>query len=148
MRQKMKARKTPNPIATFDAPAAIGPYSQGVTIGNLLFISGQLPIDPSTGEFVEGGIREKTHQVIKNLEAIVKAANSDLSQVIKTTLFLMDMDSYSDVNEVYAQYFEKSLPARAVVQVAGLPRNSEIEMEAIVYLASIQMEGGDEEKKS
>jgi 2-iminobutanoate/2-iminopropanoate deaminase len=144
----MKARKTPNLISTSNAPAAIGPYSQGVTTGNLLFISGQLPIDPSTGEFVEGGIKEKTHQVIKNLEAIVKAANSDLLHVIKTTLFLVDMDSYSDVNEVYAQYFEKSLPARAVVQVAGLPRNSEIEMEAIVYLASIQMEGGDEEKKS
>ena len=131
----MKEQKTLNPISTSDAPAAIGPYSQGVVVGNLLFVSGQLPIDPSTGEFVPGGIKEKTHQIIRNLEAIAKAANSDLSHVVKTTLFLTNIADYSSVNDVYAQYFFSTLPARAVVQVSGLPKNSEIEMEAIVCLA-------------
>lgn len=130
----MVQQKDMNLISTSEAPAAIGPYSQGVKVNNFLFVSGQLPIDPSTGEFVEGGIKEKTHRVIKNLEAIAKAAGSDLAHVIKTTLFLADMNCYADVNEVYAQYFDKSLPARAVVQVAGLPRSADIEMEAIVRL--------------
>ena len=133
----MKEQKTPNIISTSDAPAAVGPYSQGLIAGNLLFISGQLPIDPSTGEFVTGGIKEKTHQIIRNVEAIAKAANTDLSNVIKTTIFLLNMADYSIVNDVYAQYFIESLPARSVVQVSGLPKNSEIEMEAILYLERI-----------
>lgn len=133
----MKEQKTPNLISTSDAPAAIGPYSQGILVGNLLFISGQLPIDPSTGDFVTGGIKEKTHQIIRNMEAIAKAASTDLSNVIKTTIFLLNMDDYSIVNDVYAKYFIESLPARSVVQVAGLPKNSEIEMEAILYLDGI-----------
>ena len=133
----MKEQKTPNIISTSDAPAAIGPYSQGLIVENLLFISGQLPIDPSTGEFVAGGIKEKTHQIIRNVEVIAKAANTDLSNVIKTTIFLLNMADYSIVNDVYAQYFTESLPARSVVQVAGLPKNSEIEMEAILYLDGI-----------
>ncbi|MBN1226474.1 MAG: RidA family protein [Deltaproteobacteria bacterium] len=124
-------------VSTSEAPQAIGPYSQGVIVGNLLFISGQLPIDPSTGDFVSGGIKEKTYQIIKNLEAIAKAANSDLSNVIKTTIFLSNMVDYPVVNDVYAQYFIDSFPARSVVQVAGLPKNSEIEMEAILYLERI-----------
>jgi 2-iminobutanoate/2-iminopropanoate deaminase len=131
----MAQEKNMHFISTQDAPEAIGPYSQGVKSNNLLFVSGQLPIDPLTGEFVEGGIKEKTHRVIKNLEAIAKAAGSDLAHVIKTTLFLTDINCYADVNDVYAQYFEKSLPARAVVQVAGLPKSADIEMEAIVQLA-------------
>lgn len=130
----MAQEKNMHVISTQGAPEAIGPYSQAVKSNNLLFVSGQLPIDPSTGEFVEGGIKEKTHRVIKNLEAIAKAAGSDLANVIKTTLFLTDINSYADVNDVYAQYFEKSLPARAVVQVAGLPKSADIEMEAIVQL--------------
>lgn len=130
----MEHQETLRAISTMGAPEAIGPYSQGVLSNNLLFVSGQLPIDPATGEFEKGGIKEKTHRVIKNVEAIAKAANSDLSHVIKTTLFLADMNDYGDVNEVYTQYFDQSLPARAVVQVAGLPRSAEIEMEAIVQL--------------
>jgi 2-iminobutanoate/2-iminopropanoate deaminase len=132
----MKQQKTAKLISTSAAPAAIGPYSQGVVAGNLLFISGQLPIDPSTGEFVKGGIKEKTHQIIRNLEAVAKAVNSDLSQVVKTTLFLVNLADYPAINEVYAQYFQGALPARAVVQVSGLPKNSEIEMEAIVCLSN------------
>jgi 2-iminobutanoate/2-iminopropanoate deaminase len=133
----MKEHKARDLVFTSEAPQAIGPYSQGVIVGNLLFISGQLPIDPSTGDFVSGGIKEKTHQIIRNLDAIAKVANSDLSKVIKTTIFLLNMSDYSSVNDVYAQYFNESLPARSVVQVAGLPKNSEIEMEAILYLERI-----------
>ena len=101
----MEHPKSMHYVSTLDAPAAIGPYSQAVKSNNLLFISGQLPIDPSSGEFVDGGIKDKTHRVIKNLEAIAKAAGSDLANVVKTTLFLTDMNCYADVNEVYAQYF-------------------------------------------
>ena len=130
----MKKHKVKDLVSTSEAPRAIGPYSQGVIAGNFLFISGQLPIDPSTGNFVSGGIKEKTHQIIRNLEAIAKAANSDLSNVIKTTIFLLNMSDYPSVNDVYAQYFKESFPARSVVQVGGLPKDSEIEMEAVVCL--------------
>jgi len=121
-------------IATPDAPSAIGPYSQGFACGDLLFISGQLPIDPVTGEFVTGGIEEMTHQVIKNTRAIAQAAGTDLNRAVKTTIFLTDLANFAAVNQIYAQYFTEILPARAVVQVTALPKGGEIEMESIVEL--------------
>jgi 2-iminobutanoate/2-iminopropanoate deaminase len=121
-------------VSTPLAPGAIGPYSQGVLAGNLLFISGQLPVDPKTGDFVQGGIEEKTHRVLMNVKAIVDAAGADLSCVAKTTIFLTDMSHFSTVNKVYAQYFSNVFPARSTVQVAALPKGAEIEVEAVVYL--------------
>jgi len=130
----MPSLNLPAPISTTQAPAAIGPYSQGVVAGNLLFISGQLPLDPETGEFVDGGIEEMTHQVIKSTRAIARAAGTDLGSTVKTTIFLTDLANFAAVNQVYAQYFTETLPARAVVQVAALPKGGEIEMESIVQL--------------
>ena len=121
-------------VSTAEAPAAIGPYSQGVVAGNLLFISGQLPLDPKTGEFVKGGIEEKTHRVLMNLRAIAEAAGADLSHVVKTTIFLTDLSNFSAVNKIYAEYFSGVFPARSTVQVSSLPKGGEIEVEAIVYL--------------
>ncbi len=121
-------------IATTAAPAAIGPYSQGVRVGDLLFVSGQLPLDPGTGEFVTGGIEAKTHQVIKNISAIVEAAGGDLSRVVKTTVFLKDMNNFVAMNEVYEKYFGATPPARSAVQVAALPKDADIEIEAIAHL--------------
>ncbi|MDM8544455.1 RidA family protein [Desulfococcaceae bacterium HSG9] len=121
-------------IATTAAPAAIGPYSQGVRVGDLLFISGQLPLDPETGEFVAGGIEAKTHQVIKNIRAIVETAGGDLSRVVKTTVFLKDMKNFVAMNKVYETYFGAAPPARSAVQVAALPKDADIEIEAIAHL--------------
>ena len=121
-------------VSTAEAPAAIGPYSQGVVAGNLLFISGQLPLDPKTGEFVKGGIEEKTHRVLMNLRAIAEEAGADLSHVVKTTIFLTDLGNFSAVNKIYAEYFSGVFPARSTVQVSSLPKGGEIEVEAVVYL--------------
>ena len=117
-------------IATEQAPRAIGPYSQAVRAGNLVFASGQIPIDPATGEFVAGGIAEQTEQVLRNLTAVFEAAGLKLSHVVKTTVFLADMDDFSAMNEVYARFFGENPPARATVQAAGLPRNAKVEIEA------------------
>jgi 2-iminobutanoate/2-iminopropanoate deaminase len=121
-------------IATTAAPAAIGPYSQGVRVGDLLFISGQLPLDPETGEFVTGNIEAKTHQVIKNIRAIVEAAGGDLGRVVKTTVFLKDMQNFVAMNKIYEQYFGTTPPARSAVQAAALPKDADIEIEAIAHL--------------
>jgi 2-iminobutanoate/2-iminopropanoate deaminase len=121
-------------ISTTEAPAAIGPYSQAVTAGKMMFISGQLPLDPKTGEFVEGDIQDKTRRVMENIQAVAKAGNAELSNVVKSTIFLTDMGDFAQVNEIYAEYFQGVLPARAVVQVSGLPKGAEIEMEAILCL--------------
>ena len=121
-------------IATTAAPAAIGPYSQGVRVGDLLFISGQLPLAPGTGEFVTGGIEAKTHQVIKNVRAVVEAAGGDLSRVVKTTVFLKDMKNFVAMNKVYEKYFGAAPPARSAVQAAALPKDADIEIEAIAHL--------------
>jgi 2-iminobutanoate/2-iminopropanoate deaminase len=121
-------------VSTAEAPAAIGPYSQGVVAGNLFFISGQLPLDPKTGEFVKGGIEEKTHRVLMNLRAIAEEAGADLSHVVKTTIFLTDLSNFSAVNKIYAEYFSGVFPARSTVQVSSLPKGGEIEVEAVVYL--------------
>ena len=122
-------------IATDDAPRAIGPYSQAVRAGNLVFASGQIPIDPATGQFVGGGIAEQTEQVLRNLTAVFKAAGVGMNQVIKTTVFLADMDDFTAMNEVYGRFFGEDPPARATVQAARLPRDARVEIEAIAAVA-------------
>jgi len=118
-------------IATDRAPRAIGPYSQAVRAGKLIFASGQIPIDPSTGEFVAGGIAEQTEQVLRNLTAVFEAAGIGLAQVVKTTVFLADMEDFVAMNEVYGRFFAQQPPARATVQAARLPRDARVEIEAI-----------------
>lgn len=121
-------------IATDQAPRAIGPYSQAIRAGNLLFCSGQIPIDPATGEFVSGGVAEQTEQVMRNLSAVLKAGQSSLKQVVKTTVFLADMDDFTAMNEVYGRFFGENPPARATVQAARLPRDAKVEIEAIALI--------------
>jgi len=118
-------------VATENAPGAIGPYSQAVESGGMLFCSGQIPIDPATGEFVEGGVSEQTRQVLHNLDAVLKAGGSGLERVVKTTVFLADMNDFSAMNEVYAEFFSANKPARATVQAARLPRDARVEIECI-----------------
>jgi 2-iminobutanoate/2-iminopropanoate deaminase len=121
-------------VSTERAPRAIGPYSQAVRSGNFLFASGQIPIDPATGEFVAGGITEQTEQVMRNVSAILEAAGAGLQQVVKTTVFLADMDDFTAMNEVYGRFFGADPPARATVQAARLPRDARVEIEAIAIL--------------
>jgi 2-iminobutanoate/2-iminopropanoate deaminase len=123
------------PVQTDKAPAAIGPYSQAIRAGGFVFASGQIPIDPATGEFVQGGIAEQTEQVLKNLAALLEAAGSGLDKVVKTPVFLADMKEFAQMNEVYAKYFTAAPPARATVAVAGLPRDARVEIEAIALLS-------------
>ena len=118
-------------IATGDAPQAIGPYSQAVRAGNMVFASGQIPLDPATKEFVPGGIAEQTEQVLKNLTAVFAAAGVGMDQIVKTTVFLADMNDFTAMNEVYGKYFSANPPARATVQAARLPRDAKVEIEAI-----------------
>lgn len=118
-------------IASPGAPAAIGPYSQAVRAGGLLFVSGQIPLDPATGLVVEGGIGAQAVRVLDSLRAILDAAGSGLDRVVKTTVFLTDLGDFAEVNAVYARYFPESPPARATVQVAALPRGVGIEIEAV-----------------
>lgn len=121
-------------IASEKAPRAIGPYSQAIRSGNLLFVSGQIPIDPATGEFVAGGISEQTEQVLRNVSAILEAAGGGLQRVVKTTVFLADMDDFTAMNEVYGRFFGEEPPARATVQAARLPRDARVEIEVIAVL--------------
>ena len=118
-------------IATDRAPRAIGPYSQAVRAGNLVFASGQIPIDPATGEFVAGGVAEQTDQVLRNLTSVFAAAGVELNQIVKTTVFLADMEDFAAMNEVYGRFFGAQPPARATVQAARLPRDARVEIEAI-----------------
>jgi 2-iminobutanoate/2-iminopropanoate deaminase len=118
-------------IATEHAPQAIGPYSQAVRAGNLVFASGQIPTDPVTKEFVAGGVAEQTEQVLKNLRAVFAAAGIGMDQIVKTTVFLADMNDFTAMNEVYGKYFAENPPARATVQAARLPRDAKVEIEAI-----------------
>ena len=118
-------------VQTEGAPAAIGPYSQAIKVDGFVFVSGQIPIDPATGQFVSDGIQEQTEQVIKNLSAVLTAAGSSLGQVVKTTVFLADMKDFSSMNEVYSKFFTEVAPARATVAAAGLPRDARVEIEAI-----------------
>lgn len=119
-------------IATSNAPAAIGPYSQAIATDNLLFISGQLPIDPTSGKMVEGDIAAKTHQILKNAAAIAKEAGTELSRTVKTTIFLTDLADFQEMNRAYGSHFPEAPPARSTVQVAALPLGSNIEIEFIL----------------
>lgn len=122
-------------IQTDKAPAAIGPYSQAIRAGGFVFVSGQIPIDPATGEFVAGGIGEQTERVLRNLSAVLEAAGSSLDKVVKTTVFLADMKEFAGMNEVYAKFFTGAPPARATVAAAGLPRDARVEIEAVALLS-------------
>ena len=121
-------------IHTENAPAAIGPYSQAVKAGNLLFVSGQVPFVPETMEIVEGDVKAQTAQSLKNLQAISKEAGADFSNVVKTTVFIKDMNEFAQINEVYAEYFGENKPARACVEVARLPKDVKVEIELIAVL--------------
>ena len=123
-------------IATDRAPRAIGPYSQAVRAGDLVFASGQIPIDPATGEFVAGGVAEQTEQVLRNLTAVFEAAGVGMNQIVKTTVFLADMDDFTAMNEVYGRFFGIEPPARATVQAARLPRDARVEIEAIAVIGN------------
>lgn len=116
------------PVSTENAPGAIGPYSQAVKIGSFLFVSGQLPIDPKTGEMPES-VEEQTRQSLENAKAILEAAGSDLKHVVKTVIYLKDMNTFTKVNDVYSAYFSKNYPARSTVEVARLPKDALVEIE-------------------
>jgi 2-iminobutanoate/2-iminopropanoate deaminase len=118
-------------ISTSEAPAAIGPYSQAIRSGNLLFVSGQIPLDPATGQVVPGDIAVQTMRVLMNLAAILEAAGSGLSKVLKTTVYIRDLEEFGKMNEIYAQHFAENPPARATVQVARLPRDVSVEIDLI-----------------
>ena len=121
-------------IYTEKAPKAVGPYSQGISTGNLLFTAGQVAIDPATGKLVEGGIQEQTRQVLENLKAILTAARTDFSKVVKSTVFLQDMMNFAEFNQVYAEYFPSEPPARSTFQVGALPLGAMVEIEMIALL--------------
>ena len=118
-------------IDTSNAPAAIGPYSQAIEVGNLVFVSGQLPIDPSTGAFAPGGIKEQTRQTLTNAKAILQKADTDLSKVVKTTVLLSDIADFGAMNEVYAEFFADPYPARSAFAVRDLPKGALVEIEMI-----------------
>ena len=118
-------------INTTNAPAPIGPYNQAVQFGNLLFVSGQIPLDAATGNLVQDDIQAETRKVMENLAAILKEAGMDFSNVLKSTIFLMDMGKFAQVNEIYGSYFTENAPARETVQVAGLPRGVNVEISVI-----------------
>ena len=119
------------PIATTQAPAAIGPYSQAIEAGGLVFVSGQLPIDPATGEFAQGGIKELTRQSLENMKAILATAGRTLDNVVKTTVFLADMADFAEMNAAYAEFFTSTPPARSAVAVKTLPKGARLEIECI-----------------
>lgn len=121
-------------IQTEGAPKAIGPYSQAIQAGNFLFLSGQIPLDPKTGELVKGDIRKQTQQVLENIKGVLESQGLGMENVVKATLFLKDIGNFNQVNEVYANYFPSSPPARSTVEVAKLPRDAEIEIEAIALI--------------
>ena len=121
-------------VHTDGAPAALGPYSQAIVAGGFVYTAGQIPLDPDSGELVEGGVEVQAERVLENLGAILAAAGSSFSKVVKTTVFLSDMDDYAAVNEVYARYFREPYPARSAVEVARLPRGVQLEIEAIARI--------------
>ena len=118
-------------ISTKKAPAAIGPYSQAIQIGSLIYTSGQIPIDPATGNFVEGGIKEQTRQSLTNVQAILEEAGLTMANVVKTTVFMADMNDFADMNSVYAEFFTEPYPARSAVAVKTLPKGALVEIEVV-----------------
>ena len=121
-------------IQTDKAPRAIGPYSQAIRAGDFLFLSGQIPLDPETGELVQGDIRQQTKQVLENIKGVLESQGLGMEDVVKATIFLKDIGNFSQVNEVYATYFSSSPPARSTVEVTKLPRDADIEMETIALI--------------
>ncbi len=121
-------------IQTGQAPAAIGPYSQAVRVGNLLFCSGQIPLDPATGALVEDTVRAQTARALNNLKAVLAQAGAGMDSVVKTTVFLRDMEDFSEMNQVYREFFAENCPARSAVQAARLPKDARVEIEAIAVL--------------
>ena len=121
-------------IQTDKAPKAIGPYSQAIQAGSFLFLSGQIPLDPKTGELVKGDIRQQTKQVLENISGVLKSQKLEMEDVVKVTIFLKDIREFNQVNKVYATYFPSSPPARSTVEVAKLPRDAEIEIEAVALI--------------
>ena len=122
-------------VSTTAAPGAVGPYSQGIEAGNLVFVSGQLPIDAATGAFVPGGAAEQAAQSLKNIAAVLAAAGCTMDDVVKTTVFLTDMGKFTEVNEAYAKFFRGACPARSAFQVGALPKGAQVEIEAIALKA-------------
>ena len=118
-------------ISTTNAPAAIGPYSQAIQVGNLVYTSGQIPIDPTTGALVEGGIKEQTRQSLLNVRAVLEEAGMTMDNVVKTTVFMADMNDFADMNAVYAEFFSKPYPARSAVAVKTLPKGALVEIEVV-----------------
>ena len=121
-------------ISTTKAPAAIGPYSQGIKVGDLVYTSGQIPIDPVTGNFVEGGIKEQTRQSLTNVQAILKEVGLTMGNVVKTTVFMADMNDFADMNAVYADFFTEPYPARSAVAVKTLPKGALVEIEVVAEI--------------
>lgn len=121
-------------IETADAPAAIGPYSQAIAAGKLLFTAGQIALDPATGQLIDGGIEEQTERVLRNLTAVLEAAGGKWTQVVKTTVYLQDLSHFPTVNEIYGRWIGDARPARSTVQVAALPRGALVEIDAIAHL--------------
>ena len=121
-------------ISTDKAPAAVGPYSQAIRLGNMVYTAGQIPLDPATGQLVAGGIEAETQQVMENLSQVLAAAGSDLADVVKTTIFITDINDFGLVNKVYGQFFTAAPPARSTVQVAALPLGAQVEIEAVAVV--------------
>ena len=122
-------------ISTDKAPAAIGPYSQGTKAGNFVFVSGQIPFDPAAGKMVDGPIKDQTKQCLENVKAVLEAAGAKLDHVLKCTVFLKDMNTFGEMNEVYATFFKDNPPARAAVEVSALPKGALIEIEGVLHLS-------------
>ena len=121
-------------VSTPKAPGAVGPYSQAIKVGNFLFTSGQIPLDPATGELVSGDVKKAAERSLENLRAVLEEAGSSFDKVVKTTVFIADMNDFAAVNEVYAKYFTKDMPARSCVEVARLPKDSLVEIELIALV--------------
>lgn len=121
-------------VSTSKAPAAIGPYSQAIRIGNFVYTSGQIPLDPATGQLVEGDIKAQTRQVLTNVKAILEAAGTSLANVVKTTVFLKNMADFAAMNEVYAEFFSEPFPARSAIGVVALPKDVAVEIETVAVL--------------
>jgi 2-iminobutanoate/2-iminopropanoate deaminase len=123
-------------ISTSEAPAALGPYSQAIRVGSTIYCAGQIPLDPKSGQIVSGGIETQTRRVLDNIGAVLRAEGLTLDEVVKTTIFLMDLADFQTVNEIYASYFKQQPPARSTVQVAGLPKGARVEIEVIAVANS------------
>ena len=124
-------------ISTSKAPAAIGPYSQAIQVGNFVYTSGQIPIDPSTGQFAEGGIKEQARQSLNNVKAILEEVGLSMVNVVKTTVFLADMGDFAEMNSVYAEFFSEPYPARSAVAVKTLPKNALVEIEVVATISEV-----------